>query len=101
MSMVRKKYSKRELIIGLTCAAALILILTFYIWHQMEYVRIGYEIGELEEEVLALRKDVETLETDKSFLLSLDRVEKIAKEELKLEKAKAEQIVYDDFNPNP
>jgi cell division protein FtsL len=43
---------------------------------------------------------VEGLETDKSALLSLERVEKIAREELKLEKAKEEQIVH-DFNPNP
>ncbi len=98
--MVRKKYSKREIIFGMTCAITLILVLTFYIWHQMEYVRIGYEIGELEEELGALKKDVEKLETDKSALLSLERVEKIAREELKLETAKEEQIVH-DFNPNP
>jgi len=98
--MVRKKYSKREIIFGMTFAITLILVLTFYIWHQMEYVRIGYEIGELEEELGALKKEVEVFETDKSALLSLERVEKIAKEELKLEKATEEQIVH-DFNPNP
>jgi len=98
--MVRKKYNKREIIFGMTCAIILILVLTFYIWHQMEYVRIGYEIGELEEELSALKKEVEKLETGKSALLSLERVEKIAKEELNLEKAKEEQIIH-DFNPNP
>lgn len=98
--MVRKKYSKREIIFGMTCALILILVLTFYIWHQMEYVRIGYEIGKLEEKLSTLRKEVEELETDKSSLLSLERVEKIAKEELKLEKTKEEQIVH-DFSPNP
>jgi cell division protein FtsL len=98
--MVRKKYSKREILFGMTCVIVLILVLTFYIWHQMEYVRIGYEIGELEGELSGLRKEVEKLETDKSALLSLERVEKIAKEELKLEKAKEEQIVH-DYNPNP
>ncbi len=98
--MVRKKFSKRELIFGMTCVVILILVLTFYIWHQMEYVRIGYEIGELEKDLSALKKEVEGFETDKSALLSLERVEKIAREELKLEKAKEEQIVH-DFNPNP
>jgi len=98
--MVRKKYSKREIIFGIACALILILVLTFYIWHQMEYVRIGYEIGKLEEKLSTLRKEVEELETDKSSLLSLERVEKIAKEELKLEKVKEEQIIH-DFNPNP
>lgn len=98
--MVRKKYGKREIIFGMICALILILVLTFYIWHQMEYVRIGYEIGKLEENLSTLRKEVEELETNKSSLLSLERVEKIAKEELKLEKAKEEQIVH-DFSPNP
>ena len=65
----------------------------------MESVRIGYEIGELEEKVLNLRKEVEKLETKKSTLLSLERVEKIAKEELNLVEPKEEQLVYDEFIP--
>lgn len=80
------------------CTIFIILILTFYVWHQMESVRIGYEEGELEDKVLNLRKEVERLESVKSSLLSLENVEKIAKEELKLVKPKEKQIVYDDFN---
>lgn len=80
------------------CTIFIILILTFYVWHQMESVRIGYEEGELEDKVLNLRKEVERLESAKSSLLSLENVEKIAKEELKLVKPKEKQIVYDDFN---
>jgi len=80
------------------CAIFIILILTFYVWHQMESVRIGYEEGELEDKVLNLRKEVERLESLKSSLLSLENVEKIAKEELKMVKPKVKQIVYDDFN---
>ncbi len=76
-----------------------IFILTFYIWHQMESIRIGYEIGKLEEKVLTLRRQVDELETEKSSLLSLDRVEKIAKEELNLSEPKKEQLVYDEFIP--
>ncbi len=81
------------------CTIFIIFILTFYVWHQMESVRIGYEEGELEDKVLNLRKEVESLESVKSSLLSLENVEKIAKEELKLVKPKEKQIVYDDFNP--
>ena len=81
------------------CTIFIILILTFYVWHQMESVRIGYEEGELEDKVLNLRKEVERLESVKSSLLSLENVEKIAKEELKMVKPKEKQIVYDNFNP--
>jgi len=81
------------------CTIIVIFILTFYIWHQMESIRIGYEIGTLEEKVLALQREVDELETEKSSLLSLDRVEKIAKEELNLVEPKKEQLVYDEFIP--
>lgn len=97
--MVRKKYTKKEIILVVFCIIIVISILTFYIWHQTESVRIGYEIGELEEKVLYLRKKVEKLETKKSTLLSLERVEKIAKEELNLVEPKEEQLVYDEFIP--
>jgi len=82
-----------------SCTIIVIFILTFYIWHQMESIRIGYEIGKLEEKVLTLGREVDELETEKSYLLSLDRVEKIAKEELNLVEPKKEQLVYDEFIP--
>jgi cell division protein FtsL len=97
--MVRKKYTTKEIMLFLSCTIIVISILTFYIWHQMESIRIGYEIGKLEEKVLTLRRQVGELQTEKSFLLSLDRVEKIAKEELNLVEPKKEQLVYDEFIP--
>jgi len=82
-----------------SCTIIVIFILTFYIWHQMESIRIGYEIGKLEEKVLTLGRQVDELQAEKSSLLSLDRVEKIAKEELNLVEPKKEQLVYDEFIP--
>ncbi len=97
--MVRKKYTAKEIILFVSCTIIVIFILTFYIWHQMESIRIGYEIGTLEEKVLTLGRQVDELQTEKSYLLSLDRVEKIAKEELNLVEPKKEQLVYDEFIP--
>jgi len=97
--MVRKKYTTKKIVLFVFCTIIVIFILTFYIWHQMESIRIGYEIGTLEEKVLTLQREVDELETEKSSLLSLDRVEKIAKEELNLVEPKKEQLVYDEFIP--
>jgi len=97
--MVRKKYTTKEIVLFVFCTIIVIFILTFYIWHQMESIRIGYEIGTLEEKVLTLGRQVGELQTEKSSLLSLDRVEKIAKEELNLVEPKKEQLVYDEFIP--
>ena len=65
----------------------------------MESIQIGYEIGRLEEEVSALEEEVKILQTVKSALLSLGRVEKIAKEKLKLVSPKEEQLIYEDSSP--
>jgi len=78
-----------------------VFILSFYIWHQMESVRIGYKIGELEKKVQTLTEEVEKLEAKKSQLLSLDYVEKIAKKELRLAEPREDQIVRDDSDLLP
>ncbi len=97
--MVRKKFNKKEILLGFLLTILVISILTFYIWHQMESIRIGYETGELEKRINTLIKKIEILEAKKSYLLSLENVEKIAIEELNLAKPKKNQIIYDDFHP--
>jgi cell division protein FtsL len=95
--MVRKKFTKREMMLVIICTVFIISILTFYIWNQVEAVRIGYEINRLEEKVQELKIEVEELETVKASLLSLDKVEKIAKEKLKMVKTQENQKIYEDF----
>lgn len=99
--MVRKRFSKREIAFGIFCTSIVLFFLTFYIWHQVESVRLGYQTGKLEEEVLSLRKEVERLEAEKASLLALERVEKIAKEKLNMDTPKDKQLVYENFIPNP
>ena len=95
--MVRKKFTRKEIILAVFCTVVIISILTFYIWHQTEAVRLGYEINRLEEKVQKLQIEVEELETMKSSLLSLEKVEKIAKEKLKMIDTTDDQIIYEDF----
>lgn len=96
--MIRKKYSRREIILGIFSTLFIISIFTFYIWHQMESVRLGYETGKLEQEVESLREEVKQLEAKKSSLLALERVERIARDELKLTGPKKDQIIYEESN---
>jgi cell division protein FtsL len=95
--MVRRKFTKKEIMLVITCTVLIISILTFYIWHQVEAVRLGYEINRLEEKVQKLKIEVEELETTKASLLSLEKVERIAKEKLKMVKTQEGQKVYEDF----
>ncbi|MFO7867086.1 MAG: cell division protein FtsL [Candidatus Aminicenantes bacterium] len=92
--MVRKKIKKRAVILGISAALTAMLILTFYIWHQAKSIHLGYSIGSLEEQVLELEREVEKLEAEKSRLLSLERVESIARRELNLVFPEKEQLVF-------
>ena len=71
-----------------------IALLTFYIWHQAESIRLGYQTRELEEDIISIQKDIEQLEAEKASLLSLERVEKIATQTLKMRPPQDEQIAY-------
>jgi len=99
--MVRKKLNKKKVFLGIIGTLIVVFILTFYIWHQAESIRLGYQKGELEEKVLSLQKEVEKLEAKKSSLLSLERVEKISKEKLNLSEPKKDQIIYENAPQRP
>lgn len=94
--MVRKKLNKKELALGVLASLMIILILTFYLWHITENVRLGYDIGRGENQLQALQKEIKKLETKKAALRSLDRVEKKAREEMKLADPREDQIIYED-----
>ena len=91
--MVRRKFKRREILIGLFALLSVILVVTFYIWHQVESVRLGYETNRLETEIADLKKEVKKLEVRKSDLLSLDQVERISKKSLGLQAAREDQII--------
>lgn len=94
--MVSKKFTKKQIVSGILCMTLVIGLLTFYIWHQAESVRLGYQTRELEEEILSVKKDIEQLEAEKASLLSLERVEKIATQKLKMKSPEEEQIAYQE-----
>ncbi len=92
--MVSKKFTKKQIAIGILCMIFVIALLTFYIWQQAESIRLGYQTRALEEDILSIKKNLEQLEAEKSSLLSLERVEKIATQKLKMRPPDEEQIAY-------
>ncbi len=93
--MITKKVNKKNLGLSIFAGFIVIFFLTFYIWHQAESVKIGYKTKDLEEEIKRLRGDIEQLETHKASLLSLDRVERIAKQELGMVFPSEKQIIFE------
>ena len=93
--MIRKKFTKKEILIGILCTLFIITLLTFYIWHQAETIRLGYKTRELEEDISNIKKEIEQLEAEKASLLSLERVEQIAKRKLRMKPPEEHQIQRD------
>ena len=60
--MIRKRITKKEILIGIVSTLFIITLLTFYIWHQAETIRLGYKTRELEAEISNLMREIEQLE---------------------------------------
>ncbi|MCJ7679266.1 MAG: cell division protein FtsL [Candidatus Aminicenantes bacterium] len=95
--MIQKKFSKKEVVLGISLAVIVIFVLSFYIWHQVESIRLGYDARKLERKIQQLSKDIEKLETVKSSLLSLEKVERIAIQDLHMQPADQSRIFFFDF----
>ena len=99
--MVRKKFSKKEILAVAGGILVILAVLTFIIWHQTETINLGFKTRDLEERILKLTEDIQKLEVRQAALRSLDRVEKIARERLNLEAAKSNQVIFDDKFKRP
>jgi cell division protein FtsL len=93
--MVRKSWTTREIALAAAFTLVLLAMLTLYIWYQAESVRLNYETYRLKGLIATLREDIRKLEAEKSRLLSLDRVEGTARNELGLTDPQPGQIIYE------
>lgn len=94
--MITKRVNKKYLALSIFAGFFVVFFLTFYIWHQAESVRIGYKTIDLENAVEHLKDDIEQLETQKAALLSLDRVEQKARQELGMVLPNEKQIIFEN-----
>jgi cell division protein FtsL len=93
--MVRRKYAKKEILLAAACVLLAIGTLTFYIWQQSVLINLGYEASKLEKIKAGVEEDIRRLDTEKATLLALDKVERIAREELQLSSPRQDQIIYE------
>lgn len=92
--MVRRKQDRTALFLSVLAVAVAAAALTFYLWHLNEMTRIGYDTARLEEDINRLKEDVRKLETRRAELLSLERVEKIARDKLGLADPRPGQVRF-------
>jgi cell division protein FtsB len=93
--MVNRKVNPKEIALGAAFLLLLLVIVTFYILYQSEAIQLGYKIAGLEDRVARIKEEIKKLETKKAGLLSLRRVEGIAREALGLTDPKPGQVLYE------
>lgn len=96
--MVNRKYNTKEIALGAAFLLLLLVVVTLYILYQTEAVQLGYRIAGLEDRVARMKEEIKKLETKKAGLLSLRRVEGIAREDLGLTDPKPGQVLYEGID---
>ena len=99
--MVHRRYGLKEIALGAGFVLLLLVILTFYIWYQTEAIQLGYRIGEFETRVARIKEDIKRLEAKRSELLSLRRIEGIARGDLGLVDPGPGQVLYEGRDLEP
>ena len=74
----------RELRRLLLCGAAIVVPLLVYVWQRVEFLRVSYEVEALKKERQQMQEQNKQLTVERSFLLSPDRIERLARKELGL-----------------
>jgi cell division protein FtsL len=74
----------RELRRLLFCGAAIVVPLLVYVWQRVEFLRVSYEVEALKKDRQQLQERNKQLGVERSFLLSPDRIERLARKELGL-----------------
>lgn len=76
----RARELRRLLIYG----AAILVPLLAYVWQRVDFLKISYQVEALKKERQGLQEENKHLAVERSFLMSPDRIERMARKELGL-----------------
>lgn len=82
-----------DLLQSLVLGGAVLVVVLFYVWQHVQVVRLGYEVEYLAGERAALIQQQKELRLDVARLMSLRRVEEIARGQLGLTSPKSGQVI--------
>lgn len=86
--------ARAKLIFGFIPVAAFLAGLGFfYIWSRVQILNYGFEINELRKQNIVLKEEYKQITVELEALKSPERIEKIAREKLKMGQPKGWQII--------
>ena len=65
----------------------------FFVWQRYQFVRLGFEVGELRQRHAALERRLEPLEVEVEYLSRPERIELLARERLGMDVPQPEQVI--------
>ena len=80
----RDRARARELRKLMFYGAAIVVPLLVYVWQRVDFLRVSYEVEGLKKERQQLQDQNKQLGVERSFLLSPDRIERMARKDLGL-----------------
>lgn len=98
--MVRRKWSLKGIALGAALVAAVVGILTFYVWYQTESVKLGLDIDRSDRRIRELEESIEALKLHKARLLDPVRVEEIARDKLGFVEPPGDDIIFRKTDPH-
>jgi cell division protein FtsL len=76
--------------------ALLLAVSLFFVWSRVQVTSLDYEVSQLESTLRDLRQETSNLRLEAASLRSPERIERVARKELKLRLPSAEQVITVD-----
>jgi cell division protein FtsL len=76
--------------------AVLLAVSLFFVWSRVQVITLEYEISQLEGQLRGLQQETSNLRLEAASLGSPERIERVAREELRLRLPTADQVTTVD-----
>ena len=89
-----------RLVLMVLCAAILTVGAVVFVWQRYQYISLGFEVSALRRQKAALEEAIEPLAIEVEYLSRLERIEKLAREELAMRPPLTSQVrIWKDEDP--
>ena len=83
------------------CATLLTIGAVFYLWQRYQFISLGYEVSRLRQEKARLERAIEPLEVEAAYLSRLERLEALARTQLKMRPPRTDQVIVLEPSTHP
>jgi cell division protein FtsL len=75
------------------CAVVLAAGGLFYVWQRYQFTKLGFDVAKLRQHKAELEEQIEPLQVEADYLSRLERIDKIAREQLGMRPPAPNQVI--------